>query len=84
MIAMSGAQFDILVDGTPRSYRDRKDIAIASAEFLKHRNPHSEVKVRAGRAAKYRVQAEAVGQGPQPGCVIRRVFIGGPLSNGGG
>jgi len=52
MIAMSGAQFEILVDGTPRSYRDRKDIAIASAEFLKHRNPHSEVKVRAGRAAK--------------------------------
>jgi hypothetical protein len=43
---MPGAQFEILVDGTPRSYRDRKDIAIASAEFLKHRNPHSEVKVR--------------------------------------
>jgi hypothetical protein len=43
---MPGAQFEILVDGTPRSYRDRKDIAIASAEFLKHRNPHNEVKVR--------------------------------------
>ena len=35
MITISGAQFEILVDGTPRSYRDRKDIAIASAEFLK-------------------------------------------------
>ena len=43
---MPGAQFEILVDGTPRSYRDRKDIAIASAEFLKHRNPQSEVKVK--------------------------------------
>lgn len=46
MITNLGAQFEILVDGTPRSYRDRKDIAIASAEFLKHRNPQSEVKVR--------------------------------------
>ena len=43
---MPGAQFEILVDGTPRSYRDRKDIAIASAEFLKRRNPQSEVKVK--------------------------------------
>lgn len=46
MISITGAQFEILVDGTPRSYRDRKDIAIASAEFLKHRNPHSEVKMK--------------------------------------
>jgi hypothetical protein len=41
-----GAQFEILVDGTPRSYRDRKEIAIASAEFLKSRNPHSEIAVK--------------------------------------
>jgi len=40
---MVGPQFEILVDGTPRSYRDRKDIAIGSAEFLKHKNPHCEV-----------------------------------------
>jgi hypothetical protein len=46
MTILWGAQFEILVDGTPRSYRDRKDIAIASAEFLKHRNPQSELKVR--------------------------------------
>ena len=37
-----GAQFEILVDGKPRSYRDIKAVAIASAEFLKSRNPHSE------------------------------------------
>ena len=43
---MPGAQFEILVDGRSRSYRDRKDIAIASAEFLKRRNPQSGVKVR--------------------------------------
>ena len=46
MTILPGAQFEILVDGTPRSYRDRKEIAIASAEFLKHRNPQSEVKLR--------------------------------------
>ena len=46
MTILPGAQFEILFDGTPRSYRDRKEIAIASAEFLKHRNPQSEVKLR--------------------------------------
>ena len=46
MTILPDAQFEILVDGTPRSYRDRNDIAISSAEFLKHRNPQSEVKVR--------------------------------------
>jgi hypothetical protein len=30
----------------PRSYRDIKAVAIASAEFLKSRNPHSEVAVK--------------------------------------
>ena len=42
----AGAQFEILVDGKPRSYRDIKAVAIASAEFLKSRNPHSEVAVK--------------------------------------
>ena len=37
-----GARFEILVDGKPRSYRDRKDIAIESAEFIKSRNPLNE------------------------------------------
>ena len=30
-----GAQFEILVDGKPRSYRDIKAVAIETAEFLK-------------------------------------------------
>ncbi len=42
----SGAQFEISVDGKPRSYRDIKAVAIASAEFLKSRKPHSEVAVK--------------------------------------
>jgi hypothetical protein len=43
--AMTGAQFEIRIDGTPRTYRDLKNIAIESAEFLKERNPHSVVEV---------------------------------------
>ena len=41
-----GAQFEIIVDGKPRSYRDTKAIAIEGAEYLKQRHPHSEVTVK--------------------------------------
>jgi hypothetical protein len=37
----SGAQFEILVDGKPRSYHAIKAVAIASAEFLKSKSPNS-------------------------------------------
>ena len=40
------AQFELSVDGVPRSYRDRKDIALQSAQFLKSRNPNSLVKLK--------------------------------------
>ena len=40
-ITPGGAQFEISVDGKPRSYRDIKAVAIASAEFLNRRNPNS-------------------------------------------
>jgi hypothetical protein len=39
-------QFEISIDGVPHSYRDRKDIALASAKFLKSRNPTSVVKLK--------------------------------------
>ena len=45
---MTGAQFEILVDGKPRSYRDTKSGAMDSATFLKGRQPHSEVAVMSG------------------------------------
>jgi hypothetical protein len=34
------------VDGKPRSSRDIKAVAIASAEFLKSRNPNSNIAVK--------------------------------------
>ena len=36
-----GAQFEILVDGKPRSHRDIKAVAIETAEFLRSKNPNS-------------------------------------------
>jgi hypothetical protein len=43
---MTGAQFEIRIDGTPRTYRDRKDYAVEAARLLKSKNPHSMVEVK--------------------------------------
>ena len=43
---MTGAQFEIRIDGTPRTYRGRKDYAMEAARLLKSKNPHSMVEVR--------------------------------------
>ena len=43
---MTGAQFEIRIDGTPRSYRDRKVYAMEAARLLKSKNPNSEVAVK--------------------------------------
>jgi hypothetical protein len=43
---MTGAQFEIGIDGAPRTYRDRKDYAMKAARFLKSKNPHSMVEVK--------------------------------------
>ena len=32
---MTGAQFEIRIDGTPRTCRDRKDLALQGAQILK-------------------------------------------------
>ena len=41
-----GAQFEASIDGTPRTYRDRKELAIEAAEHLKRKHPHSAIVVR--------------------------------------
>ena len=41
---MTGAQFEISIDGVPRTYRDRKELALLAAQILKSRNPNSVVK----------------------------------------
>ena len=43
---MTGAQFEISIDGVPRTYRDQKDIALLAAQTLKSRNPNSVVRLK--------------------------------------
>src|SRR5262249_16077513 len=38
-----GAQFEISIDGTPSTYRDRKAFAIEAAERLKRKHPNSDI-----------------------------------------
>jgi len=42
----TGARYEITIDGTTRTYRDRKELAIGAATLLKTKNVHSEVTVR--------------------------------------
>ena len=44
--AAPGATYEITIDGVPRSYRDDPRIAADAANFLKIKNPKSEVRVR--------------------------------------
>jgi hypothetical protein len=44
---MTDAQFEVRVDGTPRTYRDRKDYAMEAARLIKNKNPHSIAGLRA-------------------------------------
>jgi hypothetical protein len=43
---ITGACYEIAIDGTPRSYRDRKELAIEAATFLKIKNPSAQLTVR--------------------------------------
>jgi hypothetical protein len=42
----TGVCYEIAIDETPRSYRDRKELAIEAATFLKTKNPNVELTVR--------------------------------------
>ena len=46
MRVIHSAQFEISIDGVPRTYRDRKDLALQSAQILKSRNPNSVVRLK--------------------------------------
>ena len=46
MRVVASAQFEISIDGVPRTYRDRKDLALLAAQILKSRNPNSVVSLK--------------------------------------
>jgi hypothetical protein len=62
MKANQGAQYEISVDGVARTYRDKKDIALQSAQFLKSRNPNSVVKMKDLRTGEETVVAFKPGE----------------------
>jgi hypothetical protein len=43
---MTGAQYEIRIGGTPRTYRDPKDYAMEAARLIKSKQPHSMVEVK--------------------------------------
>ena len=43
---MTGARYEIMIDGVVRTNRDTRKIAIEAANALKAANPHSRVVVR--------------------------------------
>jgi hypothetical protein len=46
LVKAPGAQFEVSIDGTPRTYRDIKVLAIEAAEYLKRKHPNSTIVVR--------------------------------------
>ena len=61
-----GAQFEILIEGKPRSYRDRKTVAMEAAEYLKRKHPHSEVVVKDRRTSQAGAANQGLPIGPRP------------------
>jgi hypothetical protein len=57
-----GAQYEISIDGVPRTYRDRQDIALQTARFLKSRYPNSTVKLKDLQTGEEAVVAFKSGQ----------------------
>jgi hypothetical protein len=43
---MTGAQFEIRIDGKLRTYRDRKNFAIEATWLIKSKHPHRKVEVK--------------------------------------
>ena len=54
---MKGAQFEISIDGVPRTYRDQRDIALLAAQNLKSRNPNSVIRLKDLKTGKETVIA---------------------------
>ena len=56
-----GIRFEIAIDGTTRTYRDRKDTAIEAATILKTKQPNSAITVRdieSGKTMSRRIRSE--------------------------
>ena len=43
---MTGSQFEISIDGVPRTYRHQKDLALLAAQILKSKNLNSVIRLK--------------------------------------
>jgi hypothetical protein len=59
-----GAQFEISIDGKPRSHRDRIEVAIEAAEFPKRKFPNCGVVVKDLQSGEVITAAYKAGTGP--------------------
>jgi hypothetical protein len=59
-----GAQFE-MIDGKPRSHRDRMEVAIEAAEFLKRKSPNCGVVVKDLQSGEVITAAYKADTGPR-------------------
>ena len=62
MRVIHSAQFEISIDGVPRTYRDQKELALLAAQILKSRNPNSVIRLKYLKTEKEIVIAFKSGQ----------------------
>jgi hypothetical protein len=60
-----GAQFEISIDGKPRSHRDRREVAIEAAEFLKRKFPNCDIVVKDLQSGEVTAVAYKADTGPR-------------------
>ena len=73
--AMRGAQFELRIDGTPRSYRDRKDYAMEAARLVLLLSARCLLAGLRQRIVRGQGQARRLGRSAAtPGATLRRLF----------
>jgi hypothetical protein len=60
-----GAQFEISIDGKPRSDRERREVAIEAAEFLKRKFPNCDIVVKDLQSGEVTAVAYKANTGPR-------------------
>ena len=59
------AQFEISIDGKPRSHRERREVAIEAAEFLKRKFPNCDIVVKDLQSGEVTAVAYKANTGPR-------------------
>ena len=60
-----GAHFEISIDGKPRSHRERREVAIEAAEFLKRKFPNCDIVVKDLQSGEVTAVAYKANTGPR-------------------